>query len=156
VRNQFRFEVDFRKHRFHVKAFRISELSSYVVCGGRTSPIGPHIFNMQTIWHWSAGDDKSIPALKMYILWNMVDSIPYLVPTQFQESIFPLEHVQKYRLRGVFNFRSIKEVSPWRETERLEGTGHTNWKAKDDNKGFYAMLTQAHVKYSETLKDFVL
>ncbi len=44
---------------------------------------------MQTIWQLSAGDEKLIPALKIKILWDMADSIPYLVPTQFQESIFP-------------------------------------------------------------------
>jgi hypothetical protein len=31
---------------------------------------------------------KSIPALKMNILWDISNSIPYLVPTQFQEYIF--------------------------------------------------------------------
>ncbi len=34
-------------------------------------------------------ETKSIPALKIYILWNMANSIPYLSPTHFQESIFP-------------------------------------------------------------------
>jgi hypothetical protein len=29
-------------------------------------------------------DEKSIPAFKMNILWDMPDSIPYLVPSQFQ------------------------------------------------------------------------
>jgi hypothetical protein len=32
---------------------------------------------------------KSVPALKMNILWDMAGSIPYLLPTQFQEIIFP-------------------------------------------------------------------
>ncbi len=34
------------------------------------------------------GRTKLIPPLKIYILWDMADSIPYLVPSQFQESIF--------------------------------------------------------------------
>jgi hypothetical protein len=33
-------------------------------------------------------NEKSIPALKMISLRGMADSIPYLVPTQLQESIF--------------------------------------------------------------------
>ncbi len=64
-----------------------------VICcvwGYRTyTSIGQHIFNTQTIWQLSAGDYKSIPALKIYILWNTTNSIPYLGPTQFQESIYP-------------------------------------------------------------------
>jgi hypothetical protein len=32
---------------------------------------------------------KLIPALKINSLWDMADSIPYLVPSQFQECIFP-------------------------------------------------------------------
>jgi hypothetical protein len=35
----------------------------------------------------SAGDEKLIPAFKINILWGMADSIPYLVPALFQESI---------------------------------------------------------------------
>jgi hypothetical protein len=42
---------------------------------------------------WEGGREdprtKLIPALKNNILWDMADLIPYLVPTQFQESIFP-------------------------------------------------------------------
>ncbi len=37
----------------------------------------------------SAGDEKSIYALKINILWDMAYLIPYLVPTPFQESIYP-------------------------------------------------------------------
>jgi hypothetical protein len=33
-------------------------------------------------------DEKSTPDLKINILWDMVDSIPYSVPSQFQELIF--------------------------------------------------------------------
>jgi hypothetical protein len=46
-------------------------------------------WNTQTIWQLSEGlgDEKSIPAGKIYIVWDMADLIPYLVPTQFQESI---------------------------------------------------------------------
>jgi hypothetical protein len=61
---------------------------------GKDTPIGQHISNMQTIWQL---DEKSIPALKINILWSMSDSIPHLVPTHFQESIFLLITVQKYR-----------------------------------------------------------
>jgi hypothetical protein len=35
----------------------------------------------------SAGGEKTIPALKIYILRDMADSIPYFVPSLFQESI---------------------------------------------------------------------
>ncbi len=55
---------------------------------GKDIPIGQHISNMQPIWQLLAGDEKSIPALKINILWAMYDSISYLVPTHFQESIF--------------------------------------------------------------------
>jgi hypothetical protein len=51
-----------------------------------------HANNMAVV----AGNEKSIPALKTNILWDMVDLIPYLVPTQFQESIPPPISVQKY------------------------------------------------------------
>jgi hypothetical protein len=45
---------------------------------------------MQTIWQLSTGDEKKIPTVKINILWDKAVSIPYLVPTQFQESIFSL------------------------------------------------------------------
>ncbi len=54
----------------------------------KDTPIGQHISNMQTIWQLLAGDEKSIPVLKINILGSMSDSIPHLVPTHFQESIF--------------------------------------------------------------------
>ncbi len=44
---------------------------------------------MQTIWQLSTGDENMIPALKNNISLDMADSIPNLVPTQFQELIFP-------------------------------------------------------------------
>jgi hypothetical protein len=50
-------------------------------------PIGQYFSKTQSIWQLSAGDEYSIPALN---LWDMADSIPYLVPFQFQESIFSL------------------------------------------------------------------
>ncbi len=56
---------------------------------GKDTTIGQYVSNMQTIWQFSAGDERSIPALKINILWDMADSMPYLVPTRFQESIFP-------------------------------------------------------------------
>ncbi len=34
-------------------------------------------------------ENESIPAYKVIILWDMADFIPYFVPTQFQERIFP-------------------------------------------------------------------
>jgi hypothetical protein len=55
---------------------------------GKDSPIGQHISNVQTIWQLSAGNEKSVPALKINIYVDIADSIPYLVPTQFQELIF--------------------------------------------------------------------
>jgi hypothetical protein len=46
------------------------------------------------MWQLSTEDEKSIPAVN--ILWDMADSTPYFVPTQFRELIlFPLT-VQKY------------------------------------------------------------
>ncbi len=49
VRNQFRRGIDSWRYRFNVKEeLKISELSSsYVVCGGKDTPIGQHIFNTQ-------------------------------------------------------------------------------------------------------------
>ncbi len=37
------------------------------------------------MWQLSTADEKSIPAVKINILRDMTVSIPYLVPTQFQE-----------------------------------------------------------------------
>jgi hypothetical protein len=71
-----------------IEDFRIVVIISCV--RGKDTPIGQHISNMQTIWQLLAGDEKSIPALKIYILWSMSHSIPHLVPTHFQESIFLL------------------------------------------------------------------
>jgi hypothetical protein len=51
--------------------------------------------HFQTIWQLSAAEEKSISAFKINILWDMAASIPYLVPTQFQELIFPLQTLQK-------------------------------------------------------------
>ncbi len=45
--------------------------------------IGQDISNMQTKWQLSAGNEKSIPALKINILWDMANSIPFLAPNQF-------------------------------------------------------------------------
>ncbi len=69
--------------------------------GGGGGGIGRHISNTITIWQLSTEDEKSIPAGKIYILWEMADLIPHLDPTLFQESILPhiLSKKQKYRLR---------------------------------------------------------
>jgi hypothetical protein len=67
------------------------------VCGGKDNPFEKHISNTQTIWLLIAGDEKSIPALKINILWDMSDFVSYFVPTQLQESILSPLHVQKYR-----------------------------------------------------------
>ncbi len=81
VRNQFRCGIDSWRHLLYEKELKISELSSYyVVCGGRITR--QNISSKKTIWQLSAGDEKSIPALKI--------NIPYLVPTQFQDSILPV------------------------------------------------------------------
>jgi hypothetical protein len=45
---------------------------------------------------------KSIPALKFNILWDMVGSILYMVPIQFQESVLP--HI--IRLKILFRLHS--------------------------------------------------
>jgi hypothetical protein len=59
-------------------------------------------------------ENESIPALKIYILWDMADSIPYLAPTQFQESIFPpikipaqVGSLSSFTLALCCNFRPI-------------------------------------------------
>jgi hypothetical protein len=44
---------------------------------------------MQTVWQLSAGDEKLILALKINISRDMAETIIYLVPLQFQESIYP-------------------------------------------------------------------
>ncbi len=56
--------------------------------GGKDTPVDQHISNTQTICQLSARDENSIPGLNIYILWDMTYSIPNLVPTQFQKSIF--------------------------------------------------------------------
>jgi hypothetical protein len=45
---------------------------------GKDTTIGQHISNTQ-LW---AGDEKAISASKIYILWDMADLIPYLVPAK--------------------------------------------------------------------------
>jgi hypothetical protein len=47
---------------------------------------------------------KSIPDLKINILWKMADSIPALAPTKFQESNFPPITFLNNRLRTVVEF----------------------------------------------------
>ncbi len=48
------------------------------------------VWELITSWILGRGDPrtKSIPAIKINILWDIADSILYLVLTQFQESIF--------------------------------------------------------------------
>jgi hypothetical protein len=52
-------------------------------CGGKAQ--GPPISNTQTIWQLSDGEENLILALIINILWDVADSITYLVPTQFQD-----------------------------------------------------------------------
>jgi hypothetical protein len=78
-----------------LKELKTKELSSSYVVGEGYPPVDKNISNTQTLWQLLEGDEKSIPAIKIYILWDMADSIPYLVPspTQFQESIsLPINH----------------------------------------------------------------
>ncbi len=59
-------------------------------CGNDSWRHRSHLWRSPTRIHYAwqpQGDEKSIPALKINSLWDMADSIPYLVPTQFQESI---------------------------------------------------------------------
>ncbi len=56
-----------------------------MLCVGMDTPNFQHENNIAA----SVGDKKSIPALKIYILWDIADLMTYLVPIQFQESIFP-------------------------------------------------------------------
>ena len=52
-----------------IEDFRIVVIISCV--WGKDTPIGQHISNMQTIWQLSAGDEKSVPALKINIfMWH--------------------------------------------------------------------------------------
>ncbi len=48
-----------------------------------------HFQQANNITAISVGDEKSIPALKSNIVWDMADMIPYLFLTQFQELISP-------------------------------------------------------------------
>jgi hypothetical protein len=73
-----------------IEDLRIGDVTCCV--WGKDSSIGPHISNTQTIYTWqlSAGDENLIPTFfTIIILWDMADAIPYLVPNQVQESIFP-------------------------------------------------------------------
>jgi hypothetical protein len=49
-----------------------------MLCVGEGDPTDQHISNNQTTWQLSAGDEKTIPAKKSYILWDIAYSIPYL------------------------------------------------------------------------------
>ncbi len=57
-------------------------------------------------------DGKSIPALKINILLDMADSIPYQVPTQSQESIFPHKPSQNTWARNCKPFNEAQESIP--------------------------------------------
>jgi hypothetical protein len=62
-----------------VKELKISELPlAYVVCWGRTPLLVNNLSSTQTIWQLLTRDG-------MITLWDMADSIPYLVPSLFQE-----------------------------------------------------------------------
>jgi hypothetical protein len=63
----------------------------YVVCGGRTLILINIFPTFKQYGSCRQGDAKSIPALKISILFDIVGSTPYLVPTQFQESNTVLE-----------------------------------------------------------------
>ncbi len=92
------------------------------VAEGHPYSIGQHISNTQTKCQLSAGDEKSIPALKINILLNTTNSIPYLVPTQFQESIFPRNPFKNTVLDG----KSYIQLLP--EPQNEEGcTGRGTW-----------------------------
>ncbi len=89
VRNQFCYEIYSWRQRFHVKGeLKVSELSlAYVVCGRRHSYWSTHFQpanNMAAVGRgW-----KVDSCFENYLFWDMFDSIPYLVPTQFQVTIF--------------------------------------------------------------------
>jgi hypothetical protein len=61
-----------------------------MLCVGKDTSIGQHISNTQTTWQLAAGDEKSISALLINILWDMADKNPYLVPILFQEAILAI------------------------------------------------------------------
>ncbi len=62
-----------------------------MLCGEEGHPYWSTHFQHQTIWQLLARDEKSIPALKIYIFRDMADSILYLIP-------HPPNPVQKYQL----------------------------------------------------------
>jgi hypothetical protein len=74
VRKKFRCGSDSWRG-FHAKDFRRLQNFIVICCVNNTTAV-------------SARDEKSIPALKVDIFYDIADSIPYLVPTQIQESIF--------------------------------------------------------------------
>ncbi len=78
------------RHRFYVKELKILDfLLSYVVCGERT-PLLVNTFPLCKQNGLGVGRGWKVDScIKIYILWDMTDSIPHLVLTQFQESIFP-------------------------------------------------------------------
>jgi hypothetical protein len=95
------------RHRFHlIKSIFLGEINSVVelilggtdsiwrnwrfpncrrhmLCVGKDTSIGQHISNTQTIRQLTKGGEKSFPVLKISMLWNMADSIPYLVSALF-------------------------------------------------------------------------
>jgi hypothetical protein len=54
----------------------------------KITSIRQHISNKKTIRQMSEVDEKSIPALKINIFWDMVKLISYLVPNQIQRNRF--------------------------------------------------------------------
>jgi len=68
-------------------------------------------------------DEKSILALKINILCDInTKKIPYLAPTQFQESIFhPITRPEKQTLVSV----EMHKVSPLYSTIQMNSTVHT-------------------------------
>ncbi len=87
--NQIRCGIDSGRHRIHVKELKVSELSIALCCvwalWGQDIPIWLKQANNMV----AGQNEKSIPALKIYIFLYKAHSISYLNPTQFQELIFP-------------------------------------------------------------------
>jgi hypothetical protein len=67
------------------------------------------------MWHLSAGDEQSISALNIYILWDMADWFYTWFLLNFQESIFSPSPVQNTdsEVDKVYNVnKSYLESSP--------------------------------------------
>ena len=98
-------ELIFGNLRFYVKDLKRSEnCHRHMLSVGEGFPGHPywskHSWQAYNLAAVSRG--RKVDSCFRNILWDIADSIPYLVHTQFQESISPPLPVQKYRLSSIF------------------------------------------------------